>query len=156
MRTALRLSVLPVLAAVALSTLGCDRPREEAAPVPPIVGTWLVHDPNAPFPYHLYVFNADGTMHQANPDAGNPRTSDSDGKGVWAVRGDHIEGKWVELSADRATHQYAGRLELTMRITVRGDSLTATETVQVFDAAGAPAPAPATPTPLSGTRITIP
>ena len=156
MRTALRLPVLPVLAAVALSTLGCDRPRVEAAPAPPIVGTWLVHDPNAPFPYHLYVFSADGTMHQANPDAGNPRSSDSDGKGIWAVRGDHIEGKWVELSADRATHQYAGRLELTMRITVLGDSLTATETAQVFDATGAPAPAPASPKPLSGRRVTLP
>ena len=156
MRPAFRLPVLPVLAAVALSALGCDRPRAEGAPAPPIVGTWLVHDPNAPFPYHLYVFNADGTMHQANPDAGNPRSSDSDGKGIWAVRGDHIEGKWVELSADRATHQYAGRLELTMRITVLGDSLTATETAQVFDATGAPAPAPATPKPLSGTRVTLP
>lgn len=41
----------------------------------PIVGTWLVQDPNAPFPYHLYAFNADGTMQQANPDGGDPRTA---------------------------------------------------------------------------------
>ena len=127
-----------------------------AVSTPPIVGTWLVHDPNAPFPYHLYVFNADGTMQQANPDAGNPRTSDSDGKGIWMERGGRIEGKWVELSADRTTRQYAGRLEMTMRIEVRGDSLTAMETARVFDASGAPVPAPATPEPLRGVRVTVP
>lgn len=156
MRSPSRSFVLPLLSALALSAVGCDRARGDAAPVDPIVGTWLVHDPNAPFPYHLYVFNGDGTMHQANPDAGNPRTSDSDGKGIWVARGDRVESKWVELSADRATRQYAGRLELTMRITVRGDSLTATETAQVFDATGAPAPAPATPKPLRGARVTLP
>lgn len=48
----------------------------------PVVGTWLVEQPAAPFPLHLYVFNADHTMQQANPDAGNARTSDSDGKGA--------------------------------------------------------------------------
>lgn len=124
--------------------------------MPPIVGTWLVHDPNAPFPYHLYVFNADGTMQQSNPDAGNPRSSDSDGKGIWVTRGDRIEGKWVELSADRATRQYVGRLEMTMQIEVRGDSLRAMETARVFDATGAPMPAPATPEPLRGGRVTVP
>lgn len=156
MRTPGPLFVLPILSAFALSAFGCDRARVDAVAVHPLVGTWLVHDPNAPFPHHLYVFNADGTMHQANPDAGNPRTSDSDGKGIWAVRGDHVESKWVELSADRATHQYAGRLELTMAIRVSGDSLTATETVKVFDATGAPGLAPTTPKPLSGTRVTLP
>jgi hypothetical protein len=156
MRTPGQLDVLAILSAFALSALGCDRAQADTAPISPIVGTWVVHDPNAPFPYHLYVFNADGTMHQANPDAGNPRTSDSDGKGIWADRGDHIESKWVELSADRATRQYAGRLELTMQIGVRGDSLTATETVEVFDATGAPGLAPATPKPLSGARVTLP
>jgi len=156
MRTPGRFVVLPLLSALALSAFGCDRARGDAAPVNPIVGTWLVHDPNAPFPFHLYMFNGDGTMHQANPDAGNPRTSDSDGKGIWVARGDRVESKWVELSADRATRQYAGRLELTMQITVRGDSLTATETAQVFDATGAPAPAPATLKPLRGARVTLP
>jgi len=35
----------------------------------PVVGAWLVKDTDAPFPYHMYVFNSDGTMQQANPDA---------------------------------------------------------------------------------------
>jgi len=147
---------LALLAGTALSVSACDRAREDVPRAHPIVGTWLVQDPNAPFPYHLYVFSADGTMHQANPDAGNSRTSDSDGKGIWASRGDRIEAKWVELSADRTTHQYAGRLELAMQITVQGDSLTAFETVKVFDAAGAEAPAPATPKPLLGARVMLP
>jgi hypothetical protein len=156
MRSLGKLHILPLLLASAISAVGCDNEREDAAPVHPIVGTWLVHDPNAPFPHHLYVFNGDGTMQQANPDAGNARSSDSDGKGIWVNRGDRIEAKWVELSADRATHQYTGRLELTMQIVVQGDSLTATETAALFDAAGASAPAPATPKPLRGARVTLP
>ena len=163
MRASRNLLALLLLAGTALTASGCDRERDNA-PVGtpgdvlrahPIVGTWLVQDPNAPFPYHLYVFNADGTMQQANPDAGDPRTSDSDGKGAWQTRGDRIEAKWVELTADRTTHKYAGRLEFSMQITVRGDSLTAFETVKVFDAAGASAPAPETPKPLLGARVML-
>lgn len=154
MRTPGQRHALAIVITLALSVSACERARADTAAMHAIVGTWMVHDPNAPFPYHLYVFNADGTMQQANPDAGNPRTSDSDGKGAWVVRGDHVEAKWVELSADRTTRQYAGRLEFTMRIRVSGDSLSATETVSVFDTSGAPAPAPVTSQPLSGTRVT--
>lgn len=153
MRASRNLRSLLLLAGTALSASGCDRARTDTHP---LVGTWLVQDPNAPFPYHLYVFNADGTMQQANPDAGNPRGSDSDGKGVWQTRDDRTEAKWVELSADRTTHQFTGRLEFTMQITVKGDSLTAFETVKVFDAAGAAAAAPATPKPLLGERVRLP
>ncbi|HEX2241988.1 MAG TPA: hypothetical protein VHK27_01780, partial [Gammaproteobacteria bacterium] len=49
----------------------------------PIVGAWFVEAPDAPFAYHMFLFSADGTMHQANPDAGNSVTSDGDGKGIW-------------------------------------------------------------------------
>ena len=42
-----------------------------------------------------------------------------------------------------------------MQVTVRGDSLTAFETVKVFDAAGASAPAPETPKPLLGARVML-
>ena len=52
---------------------------------------WLVKDPNAPFPYHMYVFNGDGTMQQANPDAGDSHGSDSDGKGIWVTDGERIK-----------------------------------------------------------------
>jgi hypothetical protein len=58
--------------------LGCthDSPHGK---VNPIVGAWFVQDPGEPFPYHTYVFNTDGTRQQANPDAGDPHSSDCDG-----------------------------------------------------------------------------
>jgi hypothetical protein len=62
----------------------------------------------------------------------------------------------VEVLADRTTHQFAGRLEITFQVTVNGDSLTAFETARVFDATGASAAAPATSKPLRGARITLP
>jgi hypothetical protein len=102
----------------------------------PIVGAWLVNDPNAPFPYHMYVFNADGTMQQANPDAGDPRTSDSDGKGAWIADGAQVKGKWAEVLADRVSHQFAGRTEISFRFTVAGDRFTGSETVSSFDEHG--------------------
>ena len=36
-------------------------------------------------------------MQQANPDAGDAHTSDSDGKGVWIADGQKVGGKWVAL-----------------------------------------------------------
>jgi hypothetical protein len=79
-----------------LGLLGCSLKSAEHEP-DPIVGAWFVQDLAAPFPFHMYVFNADGTMQQANPDAGDPNASDSDGKGIWVRDGDGIKGKWVRL-----------------------------------------------------------
>jgi hypothetical protein len=110
------------------------------------VGTWLVKDPNAPFPYHMFVFNADGTMQQANPDAGDPHGSDSDGKGIWVANGERINGKWLEVVADRVTHQFTGRLEISYALIVSGDTYTGMETVRSFDAAGNSTASPATGT----------
>ena len=121
----------------------------------PIVGTWLVKDSAAPFPYHMYVFNADGTLQQANPDAGDPRTSDSDGKGVWISNGDRIKCKWMEIVADRTTHKFSGRLEISCDIQVSIDTFTGTETVSVFDANGALTEGPTNPTLLEGKRVTL-
>jgi hypothetical protein len=66
----------------AVSALGLPSCNQDSTvrKVNPIVGAWFVKDPDAPFPYHMFVFNADGTMQQAYPDAGDPRSSDSDGK----------------------------------------------------------------------------
>jgi hypothetical protein len=121
-----------------------------------VVGAWLVKDPNAPFPYHMYVFNADGTMQQANPDAGDPHGSDSDGKGVWVEDGGRIKGKWVEVIADRTTHQFAGRLEISYDITVRGDSYTGSEIARSYDATGNLSTSPATPAQIEGRRVKLP
>ena len=120
-----------------------------------IVGVWIVHHSTAPFPYHMYVFNADGTMQQANPDAGNATRSDSDAKGVWAARRGHVVGKWVEISADRATHLYSGRGELTFDITVNGNRLAGTGSFSAFDPAGKLVDGPL-PAPFTGERLALP
>jgi hypothetical protein len=60
---------------VVLGSLGCSTVSSGSRAVNPIVGAWLVKEPAAPFPYHMYVFNADGTMQQANPDAGDERVT---------------------------------------------------------------------------------
>lgn len=80
--------IFSVLGLQACSTL----PSKNSNPNP-VVGAWFVKDIHAPFPYHMYVFNADGTMQQANPDAGDPHASDSDGKGIWVADDDRIKGK---------------------------------------------------------------
>jgi hypothetical protein len=151
-----RFLVTSLLAAAAIGQLGCSMSSARTSFANPIVGAWIVQDPNAPFPYHMYVFNADGTMQQANPDAGDSHASDSDGKGIWISNGEKIKGKWVEVTADRATHQFAGRLEISYEITVSGDTYTATEIVRSYDAAGNLTASPATPAKLVGKRVTLP
>jgi hypothetical protein len=144
------------LASAAFGLYGCSNMPNARGLPNPVVGAWLVKDTNAPFPYHMYVFNGDGTMQQANPDAGDPHGSDSDGKGIWVTDGGRIKGKWVEVIADRDTHQFAGRLEISFDITVSGDTYTGTETVRSYDAAGNSTAAPATPAQLEGKRVKFP
>ncbi len=120
-----------------------------------VVGVWIVTDATAPFPLHMYVFNGDGTMQQANPDAGDARTSDSDGKGIWMARGNHILGKWVEITADRSTHKFAGRLDLSFDLKVVGDRLIGTRSAQPFDTEGKPSGEPLQGS-FTGTRLTLP
>ena len=121
----------------------------------PIVGVWIVHDETAPFPFHMYVFNADGTMQQANPDAGNPKASDSDGKGIWVAKGDRIVGKWVEITADRETHKFAGRLDLSFELKVDGDRMAGSRSAQPFGIDGKPTGV-AFQGSFTGTRVTLP
>jgi hypothetical protein len=149
---------LAVMLAVVLmlGLIGCSTPPSTNSGANPIVGAWLVKDPNAPFPYHMYVFNADGTMQQANPDAGDPHASDSDGKGIWVTDGDRIKGKWVEVIADRVTHEFTGRLEISYDIKVTGDTYTGTETARSYDANDVVTEGPATPAPLAGKRVKLP
>jgi hypothetical protein len=122
----------------------------------PVVGAWLVKDTDAPFPYHMYVFNSDGTMQQANPDAGDPHASDSDGKGIWVTSGDRIKGKWVEVIADRVTHKFTGRTEISYDINVSGDMFVGTETACSYDANGTLTHGLTAPGPLQGKRVTLP
>jgi hypothetical protein len=120
-----------------------------------IVGAWIVKYDKAPFPYHMQVFNADGTMQQANPDAGNPNESDSDGMGVWVAEGKRIRGKWVEIRADRATHAYIGRGEISFEATLSGNTFAGTAKAMIYDPAGKLVAGPID-TPVSGERVTLP
>ncbi len=141
-----RLSYLLVVLLLGLS--GCGRPN-------PIIGTWVVKDSAAPFPYHMYVFNADGTMQQANPDAGDPHASDSDGKGVWVADGDRIKGKFVEVTADRTTHQYLARGEISFVFKVDGDTMTGNGTARFYDVNEVVIVGPIETT-MTGKRVTLP
>jgi hypothetical protein len=104
----------------------------------------------------MYVFNSDGTMQQANPDAGDPHASDSDGKGIWVKDGDRIKGKWVEVIADRATHKFTGRAEISYDIRVSGNTFVGTETARSYDADGTLTEGPTAPGQFEGKRVTLP
>jgi hypothetical protein len=121
-----------VLLAATLNFSGCSR----SVTPPAIVGTWLLEMPTAPYPYHLFTFHADSTVIQANPDAGDPRHSDSNLMGAWTSAGDGFTAKLVETAADRTTHKFLSRTELVMSIAVQSNSLHGTGTASVFDATG--------------------
>jgi hypothetical protein len=104
----------------------------------------------------MYVFNADGTMQQANPDAGDPRSSDSDGKGIWIADGDRIKGKWVEVIADRASHKFTGRAEISYEVKVDKDTFAGTVNARMYDADGTLTEGPTKSLTLEGKRITLP
>ncbi len=120
-----------------------------------IIGTWLVKAPDAPFTHHMFVFNADGTMQQANPDAGNPDNSDSDGKGIWQREGDQIIGKFVEVTADRKTAKFVSWGEIAFVISVADNGFTGTATANFYDENDQLLRGPF-PTPLVGKRIVLP
>ncbi|MBC7522166.1 MAG: hypothetical protein H7268_13880 [Sandarakinorhabdus sp.] len=146
--------IIHLLFAALTGALALMSPLAAAEGLPPIVGVWLVKDSAAPFPYHMYVFNADGTMQQANPDAGNPRTSDSDGKGVWKIVDGRVHGKFVEITADRATHKFIGIGEISFDLAVTGDRFEGTGTARFYDAEHKPTEGPFA-TSLSGSRVKV-
>ena len=117
-----------------------------------IVGTWLVRMPESPFPYHLFVFHPDGTMLQANPDAGHANTSDSNGMGVWALDGERVKGKFVEVTADRTTHEFVSRGEISFLIKVSENAFSGTASTTFYDANGLKLRGPLTAT-MEGQRV---
>jgi hypothetical protein len=98
-----------------------------------IVGAWIVRFPDAPFKYHMMTFHADGTLEQANPDAGNAHTSDSDGMGVWEIRGGKVFGKFVEITADRETRAFTARGEISFNFEVTADRFAGQAVGKFFD-----------------------
>jgi hypothetical protein len=127
-----------MLAAVAFAAYGlfsggianAHSSHEEEAPV---VGVWEVRIAGAPFSPHLFTFHSDHTFLSANPDAGDPNTSDSDGEGVWEGR-DQVRGIFKEYNADRTTHEFVSILTVTYTITVADDTFSGDATATVTDA----------------------
>ncbi|WP_348265172.1 hypothetical protein P8935_11660 [Telmatobacter sp. DSM 110680] len=151
MKTIIRSLILLLAAA---SILGCRELTIRSTPNA-IVGTWFVEDSGAPFHQHMYVFNADGTMQQANPDAGDPTASDSDGKGIWIAEGSRIRGKWMEITADRSTHKFVSRGEILFDIQVKGNTFAGTLSARFYDPNGKlQQDFPAAP--IHGERLTLP
>jgi hypothetical protein len=123
--------------------------RHDASPV---IGTWLVTIPEAPFPLHMFAFHSDGTVQQSNPDAGDPNSSDSAAMGVWREDGNGVKGRLVEITADRITRQFVSRGEISFSVKVAGNALSGTATAVFYDASGqrVRGPVPAT---LAGRRV---
>ena len=105
----------------------------EAADAKQIVGVWFVTFPDAPFKYHMCTFHSDGTMEQANPDAGDAHTSDSDGMGIWVVEAGKIRGKFVEVTADRTTRQFVSRGEISFTLSIDGDRFAGSAVGKFYD-----------------------
>jgi hypothetical protein len=145
------LSVLVISTlAVGLTVLN----KASATDAKQIVGSWFVNAPDAPFPYHMFVFNSDGTMQQANPDAGDTNTSDSDGMGSWVKVGDKVVGRFDEVTADRSTGQFVARGEISFTLDVDSDShFSGTASAKFYDASGTLLRGPFG-TPVTGTRVT--
>jgi len=126
-----------IAVAVFLSALsGCSTLPAKRSGAQQIVGAWFVEIPEAPFQYHMFIFNSDGTMMQANPDAGDPHTSDSNGMGVWVAEGDRVVGKFVEVTADRTTRVFASRGEIAFTIDVTGDAISGAGRARFYDVNG--------------------
>lgn len=138
--------------ALFLGSAGCHGTSANHDNPPVVVGVWFVKVPEAPFPYHLFLFNADGTMQQTNPDAGDPDTSDSNGMGVWVPDGDKIKGKFVEITADRTTHKFVSRTEIPFLVKVTGDAFEGAASATYYDAEGHRSRGPLAAT-LEGHRI---
>jgi len=148
----LRRFPLSALIALCLGLSGCHQASLDPKDFPPIVGTWVVKIPEAPFPLHMFAFHPDGTVQQSNPDAGDAGSSDSSAMGAWRADGDGIRGKIVEVMADRATHQYMSRGEISFSLKVDGDRLRGTASAIFFDASGRQVRGPVHAT-LEGQRV---
>jgi hypothetical protein len=136
MLSPMRMPLMIVVAALCLGSVSCQHLAADKNNLSPIVGTWFVKIPEAPFKYHMLMFNSDGTMQQSNPDAGDANTSDSNGMGVWLKDGDKIKGKFVEITADRQTRQFVNRGEISFSIQVNGNALSGTASALFYDVNG--------------------
>jgi len=138
--------------ALGLGAPGCHGGSVDRHDLQPIVGTWVVKIPEAPFPLHVFTFHADGTVQQSNPEAGDPNSSDSNAMGVWLTDRDRVKGKLVEITADRTSRQFVSRGEISFSLKVDGNALSGTALALFYDASGRRVRAPVSAT-LEGQRV---
>jgi hypothetical protein len=146
---------LKFVVAVAMSVFvltGCGPLTNKDGVGKRIIGAWFVKMPEAPFQYHMLIFSADGTVVQSNPDAGDANTSDSNGMGAWSVDHDRVVGKFVEVTASRATRKFVSRGEISFNILVSGDTIKGDGSARFYDIDGALNGGPVSFT-LSGKRV---
>ena len=129
-------AIAGTILSAALCLTGCAKTHEDRNSNPDIVGAWVVSIPGAPFPLHMFVFHSDGTVEQSNPDAGDPKASDSNLMGGWRSDGGGYRGKLVEITADRTTRQLASRGEITFALRVSGNTFDGTASAIFIDATG--------------------
>jgi hypothetical protein len=127
---------LVAIGVLLLCLAACHEARNGKRATAAIVGAWVVKMPDAPFPLHMFVFHADGTVEQSNPDSGDPSTSDSNLMGGWRSAGEEYQGNLVEITADRVTHKFASRGEIAFELKVTGNAFTGTASAVFFDATG--------------------
>ena len=127
---------LGAIGVLVLCLAGCQEAHNSQGASADVVGAWIVKIPDAPFPLHMFVFHSDGTVEQSNPDAGDPNTSDSNLMGAWRADGDGYRGKIVEITADRASHQFAARGEISFALKVSGNTFGGTAIATFFDESG--------------------
>jgi hypothetical protein len=147
-----RVKAVVVFGSGVLWLTACHQAANGRSDTAAIVGAWVVKAPEAPFPLHLFVFHADGTVQQSNPDAGDPNTSDSNLMGAWLPSGDGFKGRLVEITADRTTHQFASRGEISFTLKVSGNAFSGTASAVFYDANGRPVTGPLQAT-LEGERV---
>lgn len=56
--------------------------------------------------------------------------------GAWRVDGDGYSGRVVEITADRASRQFAARGEISFTLKVSGNTFNGTASATFFDASG--------------------
>jgi hypothetical protein len=71
---------------------------------------------------------------------------------AWVKNGDAIKGKFVEVTADRTSRQFASRGEISLVVKVNGNTLTGTASAIFYDAEGRRLKGPITAT-MEGQRV---
>ncbi|MCW2542386.1 MAG: SAM-dependent methyltransferase [Frankiales bacterium] len=100
-------------------------------------GSWRVHAPDAPFPWHVCAFHPGGVAMQANPQVADSEFIDSVSLGHWQeTRDGHFLVYLNEIQCARADGRYVGSVEISMDIEVEQSRFSGTATTTYRDANG--------------------